>query len=121
MTRVLSRPREIVDNHAVEHTRLGVLAVDIEVHVRNLVVEGTLRDFNLGRFLTDGEHQGPHLCLRHRQDVVLKEKSADSDKYHENGERLHYTKKGDAGCLHGGKLEILAEIAEGHKRRQKDC
>ena len=111
---------EIIDYHAVEHAALRIFVVYIEIHVRNLIVERSLRNLHLRRFLTHGEHQRPHLRLRNRQYIVLEKERSGGQQQHENNQRPHDAEKRYSGGLHGGKLEIFAEIAESHKRCQKD-
>ena len=47
-TRIVETARHVIDNHLVEHAGLGILMVDVEVHVGNLVVERTLGNLDLG-------------------------------------------------------------------------
>lgn len=111
---------EVVNDHAVEHARLGGFVVDEEVHAGDFAIERALGDFDFGGFLSDREHESPHLGLRHWEDIVLEEESADRNSRHEDDEGSHDAEKGNAGGFHGGELKLLAEVAEDHERCEKD-
>ena len=117
---VVETTAHVVDHQVVEGARLLILVVDEEVVAGNLVVEHTLGNLELGRFLLYGVEQGIHLGLGYRQHVVLEEEGSDSYEADEDYQGLHHLQQRDSGRLHGRKLKALAEVAEGHERRQQD-
>ena len=117
--RIVHAACQIIEYHAVEHAGLGILVVYIKIYIGDLVIERLFGDLHLGSLLPHREHQGPHLCLSHGQHIILEEKRADCDQYHQYDQRLHDLEQRDARCLQRRKLEFLAEIAERHQRRQQ--
>ena len=112
---VFKAARHVVDHHVVERAALAVLALHEEVISRNLGIEDPLGNFQFGRFLAHGIKQGPHLCLRDRQHIVLKEKRSDGYKGNQHDQRAHYFQKGNSGGFHGRKLEPLPQVSENHQ------
>ena len=117
---VVETAAHVVDHQVVEGARLLVLVVDEEVVAGNLVVEYTLGNLEFGRFLLYGVEQGIHFGLGHRQHIVLEKEGSDGYEADEDYQGLHHLQQRDSGRLHGRELKALAEVAEGHERRQQD-
>ena len=118
--RVVESAADVVNHHVEQRPGLGILAFDIQVVARNLVVEHPLGNLDLRRFLTHGIKEGPHLRLRDRQHIVLEEERADRHQGDEHNQRPHDLHQRHPGGLHRRKLEPLAEVTECHQRREQN-
>ena len=110
----------VVYHGAVQHTGVGVLLLDIQIIARDLVIERAFGNLQLRTFLTGREQQRPHLDLCLWQHVVLEEERADGYYGYQHDKGRHDLYQRNAAGLDGGKLRLLAKIAERHQRRQQD-
>ena len=117
--RIVAPAAHIIYHHTLQHAGIGVLLLHKQVVARYLVIEHPLGDFHLGRFLLHRVQERPHLDLRVRQHIVLEEKCADGNARNQHYQRRHHLHQRDAGSLHGGKLELLAQVAESHQRGEQ--
>ena len=110
----------LVDNHAVEHARFGVLLFNVKVHVGHATVKSALGDFHGGRLLLHADEQRAQVNLRLGRKVVLKIKRHAGHQHREQHNRAHDAQQRYARCLHGQQFETFAHIAKRNQRGKED-
>ena len=104
-----------IDGDTVEHTRIIVLVINVDVVVVDLLVEDAFGNLEFGRGVLDANEDGIHLRIGQREHTVLKEEGGDGQHNHERRERLHDLEQRDARGLHRQQFEALAQVAERHQ------
>ena len=101
-----------VYHDTVEHTRLSILMMDIQIITRNLTVKNTLGNLQLGRLLFHTPHKCGQLLGGLRTYLVLEIKTSQADKQGQDENRLQDTYQRNTACLHGQQLKALTHIAK---------
>ena len=109
-----------VYHDAVELAGLHVLALHVEVALRQSIVEDALRYLQLGALLLHRDEELRHLLVGARTQVVLEVERADGDEGDKDNEGAECLHQRDAGGLDGGELARLAQVAEGDERGEQD-
>ena len=118
----------VVDDAIVEHTRLLVLVVHIEIHALHPIVEHALGNVQFGRLLANGEQQRHQLLLRIRCYHVLHMIAPHRENHHQDCQRPHGAHQRDASRLDSQQLQALTHVSErnegcqqdGNRQRQRD-
>ena len=110
----------IVDDAVVEHTRLLVLVVHIEIHALHPIVEHTFGNIQLGRLLTNGEKQRHQLLLCIRCHHILHMVAPHCENHHQNRQRTHGAYQRNACRLDSQQLQTLTHVSKRNEGCQQD-
>ena len=109
----------LVDNELVEHTRLHVLLLHVDVHVGHTVVEHALGNLHRRRSLFHANQQRAHTDGGLGRGLVLNIKRKARDKHRREHDGAHHTEQRNTSRLHRKQLQVLAHISKRNQRGQQ--
>ena len=108
------RIARVVDQHAVQKFRFGVLTVHPDADVVHAVEKQPVLEFDRLFLLTDIVQQVGDFFRSDRHQIIGDEKAADGYEQHQYDQRTHDFRQGDAGRLEREQFVILAHVAHRH-------
>ena len=118
--RVVVAVRVRIDHHAIEHTRLAVLVLHVEVVAWYFAVEDAFRDVQLGALLLHAPRQSREFAGGIGANPILEDEADSADQCRDKDERSENAEQRNARGLHAEQLEVFAQIAERDEAGQQD-
>ena len=118
--RILKALVHLVNNHLIEHARLGILVIHIDVDIGDAAIKHAFGNLDSRARLLHRHNHSRQLLLGIRRDVILKDKRNTRQQHAENADGHHDAPQRNAGRLHGRQFQLLAHISERNERSQQN-
>ena len=116
---IVIAPLRTIDDNPIQQSRLGILALYKQTISRYVVVEHSLGNLQLRRFLPHAPHERSKLPHSHRLHIVLKIETASTDHTYKNEYRCQNACQGHPRSFHCQQFKLLSHITETYERCQQ--
>ena len=109
-----------VDHDTVEHTRVQVFLLHVDVRPRDTVIEDALGDLEFRTLLLHRDQQLVEREVGFWIDHILEEIGDAGNQTHDDDQGAEGLHQGDACSLDGRQLGTLTQVSENDQRTQQD-